>query len=41
MNFDFPPRVQELRQKLQAFMAEHVYPREHEWHEHVTGDRRW
>ena len=41
MNFDYTPKVQELRQKVAAFMSEHVYPREHEWHEHVKGDQRW
>jgi acyl-CoA dehydrogenase len=41
LNFEYSPKVQELREKLHAFMAEHVYPREHEWHEHVIGPDRW
>ncbi len=28
MDFDYSPRTQELRKKLQAFMEEHVYPNE-------------
>ena len=41
MNFDYTPKVQELREKLAAFMNQHVYPREHEWHEHVKSEKRW
>ncbi|HEU4352405.1 MAG TPA: acyl-CoA dehydrogenase family protein [Burkholderiales bacterium] len=41
MNFDYSPKVQELRQKLAAFMAEHVYPNEHKWHAHVRSKNRW
>jgi acyl-CoA dehydrogenase len=41
VNFDYSARVQELEQKLTAFMNEHIYPREHEWHEHVSSDKRW
>jgi acyl-CoA dehydrogenase len=41
VNFDYTPKVQELRHKLMAFMAEHIYPNEEEWHAHVTSDRRW
>ncbi|MGH8667744.1 MAG: acyl-CoA dehydrogenase family protein, partial [Burkholderiales bacterium] len=41
MNFDYTPKVQELRQKLIAFMQEHVYPGEHKWEAHVRGERRW
>ena len=41
MNFDFSPKVQELRHKLMAFMAEHVYPNQEKWQAHVTSDRRW
>ena len=40
MNFDYTPKVQELRKKLGAFMAEHIYPREHEWHDHVKSEKR-
>jgi acyl-CoA dehydrogenase len=41
LNFDFSPEVQELRHKLIAFMAEHVYPNQEKWQAHVTSDRRW
>ena len=41
MNFDYTPKVQELRKKLSAFMDEHVYPNEHKWEEHVTSEQRW
>jgi acyl-CoA dehydrogenase len=41
LNFDYTPKVQELRHKLMAFMAEHVTPNEHQWHSHVKGERRW
>jgi len=41
LNFDYTPKVQELRQKLAAFMAEHVYPNEGTWKKHVTSERRW
>ena len=41
MNFDYTPKVQELRKQLMAFMAEHIYPNEHKWEAHVKGERRW
>ena len=41
MNFDYTPKVQELRKQLLAFMAEHVYPSEPKWLEHVKSERRW
>jgi acyl-CoA dehydrogenase len=41
MNFDYTPKVQELRKQLMAFMAEHIYPNEHKWQAHVKGERRW
>ncbi|HEX6298635.1 MAG TPA: acyl-CoA dehydrogenase family protein [Burkholderiales bacterium] len=41
MNFDYTPKVQELRKQLMAFMAEHVYPNEHKWETHVKSERRW
>ena len=39
MNFDFTPKVQDLRQRLQAFMDEHVYPNEKLFHEQVEQNR--
>src|SRR5206468_3943204 len=41
VNFDYTPKVQELRKKLFAFMDEHVYPNERRWHEHARSERRW
>ena len=41
MNFEYTPKVQSLRERLRAFMAEHVYPNEHKWHEHTRSERRW
>ena len=41
MNFEYSPKVQELRKQVMAFMAEHVYPNEHKWEAHVRGDKRW
>ncbi|HEX2199137.1 MAG TPA: acyl-CoA dehydrogenase family protein, partial [Burkholderiales bacterium] len=41
MNFDYTPKVQELRQKLAAFMKAHVYPNEPKWQAHVRSERRW
>ena len=41
MNFDYSPKVQQLRHRLIAFMAEYIYPSEEKWHAHVTSDRRW
>jgi acyl-CoA dehydrogenase len=39
MNFNYSPKVQELQKKLQAFMAEHIYPNEKTFHEQVTAFR--
>lgn len=39
MNFEYSPKVQELRARVQAFMDEHVYPNEHRYHEEVEQDR--
>ena len=33
MGFEATDRVRELNVKLEAFMAEHIYPREHDWEE--------
>jgi acyl-CoA dehydrogenase len=41
VNFDYSPKVQELREKLARFMAENIYPNEHKWHAHVRSERRW
>jgi acyl-CoA dehydrogenase len=41
LNFDYTPKVQELRERVSAFMREHVYPNEHKWHEHTRSAKRW
>jgi len=41
MDFEYSPRVQELRKKLAAFMEEHIYPNEATYHAHVRGPKRW
>jgi acyl-CoA dehydrogenase len=41
VNFDYSPRVAELRQKLLAFMDAHIHPSEAKWHAHVTSEQRW
>lgn len=39
MHFDFSPKVQDLRARLQGFMDEFVYPAEQRFHEEVEQDR--
>jgi acyl-CoA dehydrogenase len=41
VNFDYSPKVQELREQLSAFMKEHVHPNEHKWEAHVRSEKRW
>ena len=41
MDFEYSPKVQELRKRLTAFMEEHIYPNDRRWWEHVRGERRW
>jgi acyl-CoA dehydrogenase len=41
MDFDYSPKVQDLRKRLVAFMEEHVYPNDEKWWEHVKSERRW
>jgi len=41
MNFDYSPKVQELRERLGAFMNEHIHPNEPKWEAHVRSDKRW
>ena len=41
MDFEYSPKVQELRKRLIAFMEEHVYPNDYKWWEHTKGERRW
>ena len=41
MDFEYSPKVQELRKRLSAFMEEHIYPNDHKWWDHVKSDKRW
>jgi acyl-CoA dehydrogenase len=41
VNFDYTPKVQELRERVIAFMREHIYPNERKWHEHTRSSKRW
>jgi len=41
MDFEYSARTQELRQKLLAFMDEHIYPNEPAYLAHVRSDKRW
>ena len=41
MNFDFSPKVQDLRQRLLAFMDEHIYPNEALFREQIAEGDRW
>jgi acyl-CoA dehydrogenase len=40
MDFDYSPKVQDLQQRLRAFMDEHVYPAEARFHAEVEANRR-
>jgi acyl-CoA dehydrogenase len=39
MNFDYSPKVQELRQRLLAFMDEHIYPNDKAFKDEVQRNR--
>ena len=41
MDFEYSPKVQDLRKRLSAFMEEHIYPNDHKWWDHVKSDKRW
>ena len=42
MDFEYPPRVEQLQQRLQAFMDEHVLPNELRFTEHMAStDNPW
>ncbi|MCS7101631.1 MAG: acyl-CoA dehydrogenase family protein [Burkholderiaceae bacterium] len=45
MHFDYSPKVQELRARVDAFMQEHIFPNERRYHEEVEENtragRRW
>lgn len=33
MGFEVSEKVMEINARLEAFMEEHIYPREHDWNE--------
>tara|TARA_B110000503_G_scaffold116051_1_gene174790 strand:+ start:990 stop:2204 length:1215 start_codon:yes stop_codon:yes gene_type:complete len=37
MGFEISPKTKELNTRLEAFMQEHIYPREHDWQEFTLG----
>ena len=39
MHFDYSPKVKDLRERLQAFMAQHVEPQEQAYHDEVAHNR--
>ena len=42
MDFEYSPKVEELRQKVQSFMDEYVYPNEKTYHEQLDSQgNRW
>ncbi|MFN5882735.1 MAG: acyl-CoA dehydrogenase family protein, partial [Burkholderiales bacterium] len=40
MDFEYSPKVKEMRQRLLAFMDQHIYPNEERFHEEVEANRR-
>ncbi len=41
MDFEFTPKVKDLRKRVSAFMDEFVYPNEHKAHEQLNEGDRW
>jgi acyl-CoA dehydrogenase len=41
MDFDYSPKVQELKARVEAFMADHVYPNEAEIFAQISEGDRW
>ena len=41
MNFDFSPKTQAFRERLLAFMDEHIYPNEDLFREQIAEGNRW
>ncbi|MDM4767118.1 acyl-CoA dehydrogenase family protein [Pelomonas sp. SE-A7] len=39
MNFDYSPKVQQMRERLLAFMDQHIYPNERRFHEEIAANR--
>ena len=42
MGFEVSDKVRELNARLEAFMEEHIYPRENDWNEYtLEQDNQW
>ena len=41
MNFEYSDKVKDLQTRLQAFMAEHVYPNEATYYAQIEQGDRW
>ncbi len=41
MHFEHSDKVKDLQQRLTAFMEEHIYPNEKQWHEEINTGDRW
>lgn len=41
MNFEYSEKTNELRERLQSFMAEHIYPNEAAYHREIAAGDRW
>ena len=41
MEFEYSPKVQDMRKRLIAFMDEHIYPNEDAYYAHTRGDREY
>ncbi len=41
MYFEFSDKVKDLQKRVTAFMDEHVYPAEAQFHAHARGENRW
>ena len=40
MNFDYSPKVEQLRERLLAFFDQHIYPNEQRYHAEIEANRR-
>ena len=40
MDFEYSPKVQELRSRVDGFMQQHIFPNEHRFHEEVEENTR-
>ena len=40
MDFNYTPKVQEMRHRLLDFMSQHIYPNEHRFHDEIEANRR-